>query len=71
MIGLKEQLKDATTQKQQKSIKLRIEKKEEAIKNLKQELEETEKQLKAIRESRKKSKSGLLSVVSSLFSPSK
>ena len=71
LVSLKEQLQSATTSKLQKSLKLRIEKKEESLTNLKQELKETETKLKAIRAAKPRARGGILSAVSNFLSPAK
>ena len=71
LISLKEQLQTATATKQQKSLRVRIEKKEETLTNLKKELQETEAKLKAIRAAKPRARGGILSAVSNFLSPAK
>ena len=73
LTDLNEQLKSATTHKQQKSIKLRIEKKEQHLKELKEELDDIMTKLQNIRSSKPRTRTSSLffDSVSSLFSPAK
>jgi len=74
LLKMNEELPNAKTQKQKKSLEKRIERMQNALNSMEKELPEVEAKLKAIRESRepvKKGRPGLLGAVTSLFSPAK
>jgi len=68
---LNDRLKEHLSERQRNKLKTSIKKQEEKLNELQTELKEIESKLKTIRASKPRQRTGLLSTVTSLFSPSK